>query len=280
VKYQPDELFRSTAPYYARFRPGYPREFFTYLAERFGLDGTQRVLDLGSGPGQIAIPLASYVREVIAVDPEPTMIEEGRKLAAERDVTNIDWRVGDSYQLADMGLRQLDLVTMGASFHWMDRPEVLRMLDRLVVPDGAVVIASGGAAGTSMPPPWEDVVTEVRTKWLGPQRRAGSGTYTHPEQRHEDVMRDSPFGDVEIVSWTWELELDLDQIVGLQFSYSYSAPALLGKNKGAYEADLRQALTATNPSGRYTQVIRTEAIIGRRSVPSASAAGASRDHHH
>lgn len=266
MKYQPDELFRSTAPFYARFRPGYPREFFTYLAERSGLDGTQRVLDLGCGPGQIAIPLASDVGTVIAIDPEPTMIEEGRKLAAERGVANIDWRVGDSYQLARMGLDQLHLVTMGASFHWMDRPEVLRVLDRIVVAHGPVVIASGGAAGTSTPPPWEDVVTEVRTKWLGPQRRAGSGTYHHPEQRHEDVMRESPFRNVEIVSWTWELERDLDQVVGLQFSYSYSAPALLGENKDAYEADLRQALISANPSGRYVQVIRTEAIIGRRAA--------------
>ncbi|MGC9667691.1 class I SAM-dependent methyltransferase [Planosporangium sp. 12N6] len=264
MKYQPDELFRSTAPYYARYRPGYPREFFTYLRERFGLDGTQRALDLGCGPGQIAVPLSADVREVIAVDPEPTMLDEGRTLAAERGITNIHWRVGDSYQLPTMGLDQLDLVTMGASFHWMDRPEVLRTLDRMIVANGAVVVASGGPAGASAPPPWEDVVTEVRATWLGPERRAGSGTYTHPEQRHEEVLRHSPFGHVEVVSWTWELERTLDQVVGLQFSYSYSAPALLGDNKDAYEADLRRALTATNPSGRYIQVIRTEAIIATR----------------
>jgi hypothetical protein len=99
---------------------------------------------------------------------------------------------------------------------------------------------------------------------LGPERRAGSGTYTHPKQRHEEVLQESPFGQVEIVSWTWELERDLDAIVGLQFSYSYSAPALLGDHQDAFEADLRQALRAANPSGRFTQVIRTEAIIGTR----------------
>lgn len=264
MNYQPDELFRSTAPYYARFRPGYPPEFFAYLRDRFGLDGTQRALDLGCGTGQIAIPLAADVGEVIAVDPEPSMLEEGRKLAAERGVGNIDWRLGDSSQVADMGLGNLRLVTMGASFHWMDRHDVLRVLDRLVEADGGVVVTSGGASEASASPPWEEAITQVRTKWLGPERRAGSGTYTHPEQRHEEVLRESPFGQVEIVSWTWELERDLDGIVGLQFSYSYSAPALLGDSKDAYEADLRQALKAANPSGRFTQVIRTEAIIGTR----------------
>lgn len=265
MRYKPDELFQSTAPYYARYRPGYPQEFFIYLRDRFHLDGSQLALDLGCGTGQIAIPLAADVREVIAVDPEPSMLDEGHKLAAERGITNIDWRLGDSYRLAGMGLTTLNLVTMGASFHWMDRHDVLQVLDRIVGPDGALVVASAGATGTSVPPPWEDVVTEVRIKWLGPRRRAGSGTYTHPEQRHEEVLRDSPFGHVDVISWTWQLEQDLDQVTGLQFSYSYSAPALLGGNKDAYEADLRAALTAANPSGRYTQVIRTEAIIATRS---------------
>ncbi len=43
----PAELFASTAPYYAKYRPGYDPKLYDLLAERFGLDGAQRVLDLG-----------------------------------------------------------------------------------------------------------------------------------------------------------------------------------------------------------------------------------------
>ncbi|MGC9667641.1 hypothetical protein ACNTMW_13920 [Planosporangium sp. 12N6] len=50
----------------------------------------------------------------------------------------------------------------------------------------------------------------------------------------------------------------MDHVTGTQ------SPALLGDDKDAYEAELRQALAAANPSGRYTQVIRTEAIIVTR----------------
>lgn len=46
TRYDPTELFASTAPYYARYRSGYPPELFTELVDRFGLDGTQTVLDL------------------------------------------------------------------------------------------------------------------------------------------------------------------------------------------------------------------------------------------
>ncbi|MGH3504358.1 MAG: class I SAM-dependent methyltransferase [Nocardioidaceae bacterium] len=125
MRYRPDELFRSTAPYYARYRAGYPEEFFTYLRERFHLDGSQRVLDLGCGTGQIAVPIARDTRKVIAVDPEPAMLEEGRKVAAKQGITNVDWRVGDSYHLRNLGIGPVDLAAMGASFHWMDRDDIL-----------------------------------------------------------------------------------------------------------------------------------------------------------
>lgn len=173
MRYNPDELFRSTAPYYARYRPGYPREFFDYLVERFALDGTQQVLDLGCGTGQIALPLAAHVARVYAVDPEPSMLTEGRQLAEERGIGNIDWIVGHSYKLTELDLPVLNLVTMGAAFHWMDRDTVLSELDRRTAPDGGVVVVSGGAPASQEPPPWVDTITKVRTRYLGAARRAG-----------------------------------------------------------------------------------------------------------
>lgn len=265
MRYNPEELFRSTAPYYARYRSGYPREFIDHLVTRFALDGTQQVLDLGCGTGQIALPLAPHVARVLAVDPEPSMLAEGKHLAKERDVHNIDWTVGDSYRLGELNPPELTLVTMGGAFHWMDRDAVLADLDRFVLPDGAVVVVSGAPA-TQTPTPWNDIVAAIRTEYLGPARRAGSGTYNHPEENHTDVLRRSPFSDVETVEWTWTLDRDLDSIVGLQFSFSYSAPAQFDNDeqKATFESELRQALTEQFPSGAFREQIRTEALIATR----------------
>jgi ubiquinone/menaquinone biosynthesis C-methylase UbiE len=142
VRYNPDELFVSTAPYYARFRSGYPPAFFDHLVDRFGLDGTQTVLDLGCGTGQIALWLAPHVAKVFAVDPEPTMLEEGRRLADELGITTIDWQHGDSRHLDKLELSDLDLVTMGASFHWTDRDTLLGILDSFITPNGNATEAS------------------------------------------------------------------------------------------------------------------------------------------
>ena len=56
------DLFRGTAWYYARYRSGYPEAFFKLVRNKFELSKVDRVLDLGCGTGQIAIPVCRFVR--------------------------------------------------------------------------------------------------------------------------------------------------------------------------------------------------------------------------
>lgn len=98
------ELFKGTAWYYSRYRKGYPSAFFNYIVKAFNLDNTSRALDLGTGTGQIAIPLSSFVKEVIAIDPEREMLDEGERIANEKGISNIKWAKLKAEDISD-GLR-------------------------------------------------------------------------------------------------------------------------------------------------------------------------------
>ncbi len=61
--------------------------------------------------------------------------------------------------------------------------------------------------------------------------------------------------------WDHALTRAVDEVIGWAFSLSHSSPAQLGEQKDAFEQDLRAALLDFDPSGRFDEVIRTEAII-------------------
>ena len=96
--------FESTVPYYARFRPRYPAALFELIATQRKLDGRGRLLDLGCGPGFIAIGMTPYFAEVVGVDPEPAMLEAARQ-EAERAHVALTLIPGSSQHLAPRSAR-------------------------------------------------------------------------------------------------------------------------------------------------------------------------------
>ncbi|MFD1538040.1 class I SAM-dependent methyltransferase [Nonomuraea guangzhouensis] len=248
--------FDGAAPYYAKYRPGHGEAAIGCLARAFGPGS--RVLDLGCGPGTVAIPLAPAVHEVIAVDPDAGMLAEGGRVAA--GSPNIRWLSGDSTTLA--GLPPFDDVVMGRSFHWMDRRAVLAELDRLLPPEGAVALV-----GPSRDPgehPWEPVVRLVRAAYASDEPKA-VGSFQSSGEHHHDVLVDSPFDRVESSLFEQRLSWDLDAVLGLQLSYSYTTPTRLGDRVAEFVDAVREVLLADNPSGVWQERTVTEVLIARRS---------------
>jgi SAM-dependent methyltransferase len=262
VTVEPGELFASAESCYARYRPAYPAGVFDYLAARLGLTGQDTVLDVGCGPGQASVPLAARVGTVVAIDPLPGMLDLGRAAAREAGVTNIDWRRADSTRLADLGVTGARAAVFAAVFHWVDRRAVAQTLDDVLAPDGAIVVISD-----PMPPDprWVLDIAEIRARHLGSPRRTNSGVFVPPTGGgHVDVLRASPFRRVDTVTWSWRRRLTVDEVVGLQFSYSFSTPALLGGRAGDFARDVRAAVLARHPDGVVTEPLARDVTIARR----------------
>ena len=240
---RPEGLFIGTAWYYARFRPPYPDALFDYLVSEFALDGKSNLLDLGCGTGQIAIPLARHFRQVFAMDPDPDMLNEGRRSAIDKDIENIRWIQAGSDHLESIrpDLADLQLVVMASSFHWMDRKDVLLRLHSMIDHGGGIAI-TGYPSLWNAESYWQAAVRSVIQRHVGTERRAGSGHFKEPRARHEAIVAQSAFRRQERavfqVARTWTIE----QIVGHLFSTSFCSPQVLGERRTEFERDLRRTL--------------------------------------
>src|SRR5262249_3429684 len=139
---KPDERpYREAARFYAEYRYRPSEAFVRLLATHLGWSDADRVLDLGAGPAHVSLLYAQLVGEVVVMDPEPGMIEEGRRRAGAAGLDNVSFVLGGSDDLGpDLG--DLAAVTISHAFHWMaDQAAVLRDLDGLLDPErGAVAL--------------------------------------------------------------------------------------------------------------------------------------------
>src|SRR5438094_544536 len=56
-------------------------------------------LDVATGTGNTAFALAPYVRRVVGLDLTREMLNEARRIAAEKEFKNTDWVIGDAEHL-------------------------------------------------------------------------------------------------------------------------------------------------------------------------------------
>lgn len=122
-------------------RPPYPGELYRFLLQLPPSRG--RALDLGCGPGKIALALADSFEQVDAIDPSAAMIEAGIRTDNGAH-PNVEWLVANAEDAVLSG--PYDLVTAGASIHWMRHDIVFPKLVAAMPTDGVLAIVSGDDA--------------------------------------------------------------------------------------------------------------------------------------
>jgi SAM-dependent methyltransferase len=261
-------LFDGTASAYAAYRPGYSTELFERMAAALGFNAHTRIADLGCGPGTASIPLARRVGTVLAIDPNPEMLEVARAAANRAATDNIEFRQGNAEDLPALAAGGIEHAVFGRSFHWTDRAAVVQMLHEVLCPNGAIVLL-GPSTGEDIARhrwPWDEAIREVRERFLGPERLAGTGTYGHLEISHTDVLEGGGFGQIERFTFTEEVEYDLEYVLGLQRSYSHSAERLFGGRYLEFQEAVRGAVAAECGPGPYRVAKHDAMVIARRPV--------------
>jgi SAM-dependent methyltransferase len=252
-------LYNGTAAFYARGRPPYARSLAATLAVELGLDGAGRLLDVGCGPGVIAVELAGHFNEVIGLDPDAEMLAEGARRAAEVSVENIRWVQARGEDIPALDLGTFKLVTFGQSFHWMAREQVAEAVYDILEPGGALALIAHMVEGRPRPPgpghppiPHE-AIRALIDRYLGPRRRAGQGFRSLPADRYEDALARTRFGAPRCLFAPGRPDIvrSIDEVIAGIFSMSYAAPHLFEDMRAEFEAAARAELARHSPSGLF-----------------------------
>jgi SAM-dependent methyltransferase len=253
--------FRTTVPFYARYRLGYPESLIARVIQLAGLKPGDPIMDLGCGPGLLAIPFARAGMKVTAVDPEPSMLEAAAAAAKEAGVS-LSLREGSSFALPT-DVAPFRLVTMGRAFHWMDGDNTLAALDPIVAADGALAFFDDDHPHTAENA-WRFALKDIANKYGRTQSAHLVEASRVGFRSHHSLLLDSSFRCLEGLSEFVRRETTADEIVGLALSLSSTSPEKLGEKADAFEAELRAAMSAISSEGRFTEIAELTALVARR----------------
>jgi SAM-dependent methyltransferase len=268
-----ETVFQGTAAYYRQGRKPYAPALADALAENLDLDGRGRLLDVGCGPGTVALCFEHLFESVVGIDPDPGMLAEAKRAAVEEQVTSATWVQMRAEELPG-SLAKFRVISFGQSFHWMDRPSVAAMVRQMLDLNGAVVQVDlwhtnppgQELPGGPHPAVPEAAIDELRRRWLGPDRRAGQGFRNTSPDAEEEVFQGAGFAPEQIVVVPDDriLERSADDIVAWVLSTSSTAPHLFGDRLDEFISDLRSLLHDVSPEGLFSVTLLDNRLRIRR----------------
>jgi len=251
--------FKDAARYYTNGRPFYPKLLSRRVAQLISLEPRHRVLDIGTGPGFLAIDFAAHAGSVTGLDPSAEMLEVARANAA-RAGAPVRFLQGTSYDLnADLG--GLRLTTFGRSFHWTDRPATLTALDRLTEAGGAVALINDRfpeVPDNAWRPGFEALLDSYG-------KDDGATGRLRGEASHEAVLLASPFSHLERIAVLERRRTPLDHFIDRALSFGKVWHGSPGFSPEELAEKIRTLLaTHVGEDGRVAEVIEGHALVARR----------------
>jgi SAM-dependent methyltransferase len=240
--------FATTVAYYEHARPPYGGAFFAEVARRLAFHGDERLLDVGTGPGILAIGFARFCGEIFGVDPEPAMIEAARAAAA---------RAGVALRLIEGRLEDLpgtigafDAVTIGRAIHWLDPQPARAALERLVAPQGKILVCRASSVKDGRNP-WFETFIAIRRRFGG--ERA--------PYDHRAFFAAGRFKLQETIAVERADAVPLERFADRLLSLSTSSPERLGDRIPEMRAAMREALAPFAKDGVIAEIVEARAEV-------------------
>jgi len=132
--------FSESADLYAKSGVHADPEDLRRMTKAAQLEGTESVLDVGTGTAHTAIAFAPHVASVIGLDLTPAMLEAGATLVRERGLENVELRQGEAEALP-FDDHSFDLVVARqCPHHFNDVGQAVKEAARVLRPGGRLLI--------------------------------------------------------------------------------------------------------------------------------------------
>ena len=113
------------------------------VVESLGVKPPMRGLDLGSGDGTTAVPLARKGADVVAIDIASNLVKAGNRRAAEAGLKNLTFQEGDASNLEGVADHSFDLTLSVFGAMFAPRPfDVAKEMVRVTKPGGRIVMGN------------------------------------------------------------------------------------------------------------------------------------------
>jgi ubiquinone/menaquinone biosynthesis C-methylase UbiE len=127
------EGFQKVATIYEQARPSYPSEVIDLIKSLYNKPDI--IIDLGAGTGKLTRLLGPIgAREIIAIEPVPAMRESLTKIPI---ITKIIDGTAEHIPFED---NTIDIIVCGQSFHWFANHDSLAEINRVLKPNGLLVL--------------------------------------------------------------------------------------------------------------------------------------------
>ena len=116
------------------------QEYLAWMVDILPLHAEYRVLDVAAGTGHLGRAIAPHVRQVVAIDMTPEMLQKAKEEAVRSGIGNILFEEGDAADLPYTD-GSFDMVVSRLALHHFEKPQLqLKEMVRVCKPDHAVGI--------------------------------------------------------------------------------------------------------------------------------------------